>query len=100
MRIGPAPLIPAYPIQPDRQEVYPRALGQTYQGTPRLSLPEVKAQVPDIPTTPKESRPRVEATVAKPLEGLQAQSPAAEATPKESWKAKASSPGSLLDVRG
>ncbi len=98
MRIGPAPLIPAYPIQPDRQAVYPRALGQIYQGTPRLSLPEVKAQVSETPATPKESRPQVEATVTKPLDGLQAQSRATEAAPREPGMAK-SSPGFLLDVK-
>lgn len=43
MRIGPPPLTPLFPLQPDREEKYPAALGQAFVGKPYLTLPEVKA---------------------------------------------------------
>jgi hypothetical protein len=44
MRIGPAPLFPLNPLQPDRTEPYPKALGASFVGKPYLTFPEVKVQ--------------------------------------------------------
>jgi len=70
VRIGPPPLYPAYPILPDRQEVYPRALGEVFVGNPRLDLPEVKAKVPQVREFWKAPEPGPEAALgsAKDLE--------------------------------
>lgn len=47
MRIGPAPLLPLNPIQPDRSEPYPKALGASFVGKPYLTFPEVKVSAPE-----------------------------------------------------
>lgn len=39
IRLDPKPLVPLYPIQPDRQPVYPRALGPVFIGKPFRILP-------------------------------------------------------------
>lgn len=91
MRIGPAPLIPAYPVEPDRQQVYPRALGQAYVGTPRLNLPEVKAKVA--------VNPEVQKTPGPPFETQAPQAFGAQATPAKPSAKDRSTPGSLLDVK-
>jgi len=63
-------LIPAFPIRPDRQEVYPRALGQAFVGKSFLDLPEVKAKVPEAQGLRKEVAPQPEPSpaLAKPAE--------------------------------
>jgi hypothetical protein len=66
VRIGPPPLYPAYPLRPDRQEVYPRALGEVFVGNPRLDLPDVKARVPEAKDPWKVPESRSEATLAWP----------------------------------
>ena len=54
MRIGPTPLIPLNPLQPDRTVQYPKALGAEFVGNPRLKFPEVKLKAPE----PLELQPR------------------------------------------
>lgn len=49
MRIGPAPLFPLNPLQPDRTEAYPKALGAAFVGKPYLTFPEVRVQPPEAP---------------------------------------------------
>jgi hypothetical protein len=91
VRIGPAPLIPAYPVEPDRQQVYPRALGQAYVGTPRLNLPEVKAKAVVNPAAQK--------TSGLPLEAQAPQAFGAQPTTSRPSTKDRTAPGALLDVK-
>ena len=99
MRIGPSPMIPAYPIQPDRQEVYPRALGQAYVGNPRLSLPVVKANIPEASAPKKTPETRTEATLARPA-GATAEPRTGIGPDAKGPETSRPSLGSLLDVKG
>lgn len=56
MRIGPEPLFPLNPLQPDRSVDYPRALGAEFVGKPRLQFPEVKIK-PPVALEPRPSEP-------------------------------------------
>lgn len=98
MRIGPAPLVPAYPVQPDREVVYPRALGQAYVGNPRLALPDVKAKVMDTPETRKAFGPPSEQVSPKPVETDPQTAKAAK--PERQGLGRSRPPlGTLMDVK-
>ncbi len=79
MRIGPAPLLPLSPIQPDRTVQYPKALGAEFVGNPRLKFPEVKAKAPEPLDLPSKGLKPWNANATGGLSGLQAlESPKAE----------------------
>ncbi len=68
MRIGSAPLLPLNPLQPDRSEPYPRALGAAFVGKPYLTFPEVKAQ--PVTANPVKSPVPEEADRSRMAEGV------------------------------
>lgn len=41
------PLVPLFPVQPDRQPVYSKALGPVFVGNPYLKFPEAKPKTAD-----------------------------------------------------
>jgi hypothetical protein len=42
-----SPLIPLFPVQPDRQATYPKALGPVFVGKPYLTFPEATPRATD-----------------------------------------------------
>lgn len=53
MRVGPPPLMPLYPVQPDKTEVYPKEPGAALYGKPFLQFPELKPQETKTPPAAK-----------------------------------------------
>jgi len=68
-------------------------------GNPRLSLPEVKAKVPEAPAPKKPTETRSEATSAKPA-GVTTEPHLTNGPDAKGPETSRPSLGSLLDVKG
>jgi hypothetical protein len=49
--LDPKPLVPLYPVQPDRQPTYPRVLGPVFVGHPFRVVPAAPSGASDVPQT-------------------------------------------------